>query len=447
MPTLRDRASGVLLHVTSLPGPHGNGDLGAEAHAFAELLARSGQRWWQMLPVGPPGYGDSPYSALSAFAGNPARSSTSTRSACRSTRRAFAGRRRRLRGGGRVPREASSPRVPGRSVAPGARALELPRVRRARGLLARRLRALRGAEARARRRRVDASGSPASGSACRPRSSALARSTPRRSRSPSSSSGSSTSSGASCVHTATTSGIGLIGDLPIFVAHDSADVWQHPELFKLDDDGRAAPPSPASRPTTSARPASAGAIRSTAGRGSRRPATRGGSIACARRSSASTPSGSTTSSASRATGRSRPHEPTAMNGRWMKGPGPRALRRRASGARQTQLPLHRRGPRRRHAGGARACATRSACPGMRILQFAFGDDPQADAFFRTTTPRARSSTRARTTTTRSSAGSTTRGGDASDALRAQAEAERRAALAYLGRTSADLSVASRSTGR
>ena len=71
VPTLQERASGVLLHVTSLPGPHGNGDLGAEAHAFAEMLARSGQRWWQMLPVGPEDYGDSPYSAISAFAGNP----------------------------------------------------------------------------------------------------------------------------------------------------------------------------------------------------------------------------------------------------------------------------------------------------------------------------------------------------------------------------------------
>jgi 4-alpha-glucanotransferase len=71
VPTLQERASGVLLHVTSLPGPHGNGDLGAEAHAFADVLARSGQRWWQMLPVGPTGYGDSPYSTMSAFAGNP----------------------------------------------------------------------------------------------------------------------------------------------------------------------------------------------------------------------------------------------------------------------------------------------------------------------------------------------------------------------------------------
>src|SRR5437764_5322512 len=68
---LEERSSGVLLHLTSLPGPHGNGDLGAEARRFAEDLAGTGQRWWQMLPVGPPGLGYSPYSARSAFAGSP----------------------------------------------------------------------------------------------------------------------------------------------------------------------------------------------------------------------------------------------------------------------------------------------------------------------------------------------------------------------------------------
>src|SRR5919198_31023 len=68
---LSERASGVLLHPTSLPGPHGSGDLGHEAHAFARSLHDTGQHWWQMLPVGPIGQGNSPYSAESAFAGNP----------------------------------------------------------------------------------------------------------------------------------------------------------------------------------------------------------------------------------------------------------------------------------------------------------------------------------------------------------------------------------------
>ena len=69
--SLHERASGVLMHLTSLPGPHGNGDLGHEARAFVEFLERGGQRWWQMLPVNPVGAGYSPYSGVSAFAGNP----------------------------------------------------------------------------------------------------------------------------------------------------------------------------------------------------------------------------------------------------------------------------------------------------------------------------------------------------------------------------------------
>jgi 4-alpha-glucanotransferase len=69
--SLEERAAGILLHITSLPGPHGNGDLGPEARAFVEFLARAGQRWWQMLPVNPVGPGNSPYSGVSAFAGSP----------------------------------------------------------------------------------------------------------------------------------------------------------------------------------------------------------------------------------------------------------------------------------------------------------------------------------------------------------------------------------------
>jgi len=57
--------------VTSLPGPHGNGDLGPEARRFADFLAAGGQRWWQTLPANPVGAGNSPYSGASAFAGNP----------------------------------------------------------------------------------------------------------------------------------------------------------------------------------------------------------------------------------------------------------------------------------------------------------------------------------------------------------------------------------------
>lgn len=65
------RSSGLLLHPTSLPGPYGIGDLGPEAYAWVDTLVRAKQKWWQVLPLGPTGYGDSPYQSFSAFAGNP----------------------------------------------------------------------------------------------------------------------------------------------------------------------------------------------------------------------------------------------------------------------------------------------------------------------------------------------------------------------------------------
>src|SRR5262249_16079569 len=64
------RASGILLHTTSLPGRFGIGDLGPTAYQFADFLIASGQSLWQVLPLGPTGYGDSPYACYSAFAGN-----------------------------------------------------------------------------------------------------------------------------------------------------------------------------------------------------------------------------------------------------------------------------------------------------------------------------------------------------------------------------------------
>ena len=66
----RVRAGGVLMHITSLPGGYGIGDLGPSAYDFAIKLSQAGFRYWQMLPLGPTGYGNSPYSAQSAFAGN-----------------------------------------------------------------------------------------------------------------------------------------------------------------------------------------------------------------------------------------------------------------------------------------------------------------------------------------------------------------------------------------
>jgi 4-alpha-glucanotransferase len=70
-PPYPNRSAGILLHPTSLPGPFGIGDLGPAAYRWVEALARAKQKWWQILPLGPTGYGDSPYQAFSAFAGNP----------------------------------------------------------------------------------------------------------------------------------------------------------------------------------------------------------------------------------------------------------------------------------------------------------------------------------------------------------------------------------------
>jgi 4-alpha-glucanotransferase len=66
-----DRTSGIILHPTSLPGPDGIGDLGPEAYRWIDFLEKAGCALWQVLPLGPTGYGDSPYQAFSAFAGNP----------------------------------------------------------------------------------------------------------------------------------------------------------------------------------------------------------------------------------------------------------------------------------------------------------------------------------------------------------------------------------------
>ena len=64
------RSSGILLHVTSLPSPYGVGDLGPSAFSWVDRLQDASQGWWQSLPLGPTGYGNSPYQSLSSFAGN-----------------------------------------------------------------------------------------------------------------------------------------------------------------------------------------------------------------------------------------------------------------------------------------------------------------------------------------------------------------------------------------
>jgi 4-alpha-glucanotransferase len=65
------RSAGILLPLSSLPSPHGIGTMGRAAYEFADFLAAAGQRYWQLLPLGPTSYGDSPYQSFSSFAGNP----------------------------------------------------------------------------------------------------------------------------------------------------------------------------------------------------------------------------------------------------------------------------------------------------------------------------------------------------------------------------------------
>ena len=71
MSILDNRASGVLMHISSLPGNTGIGTLGKYAYQFVDYLKKYGQTYWQMLPICPTSYGDSPYQSFSTFAGNP----------------------------------------------------------------------------------------------------------------------------------------------------------------------------------------------------------------------------------------------------------------------------------------------------------------------------------------------------------------------------------------
>ena len=64
------RQSGILMHITSLPGPYGIGTMGRQAYGFVDFLKTAGQSLWQILPLAPTGYGDSPYQSCSTYAGN-----------------------------------------------------------------------------------------------------------------------------------------------------------------------------------------------------------------------------------------------------------------------------------------------------------------------------------------------------------------------------------------
>jgi 4-alpha-glucanotransferase len=379
--SLRRRASGLLLHPTSLPGAHGSGDLGAEAVRFVDFLALAGQRVWQMLPVGPPGFGNSPYSAGSAFAGSPLLLSLEGLAEAGFLDRAELANDTlppgRIDWGTAIThREKYLARAAARCAAAPA-AVRAPvlayREREARWLDDYALysaikrahgggpwidwsEALRAREpaalAEARR---DLAGDiertvfeqwafdlqwNAVREACRAR------------------------------------GVALIGDIPIFVAHDSADVWQHQDLFHLDPGGR--PTVIAGVPPD---------YFSATGQRWGNPLYRWGRMR-ARGFDWWIDRLRVTLSRFDAIrldhfiGFSRnweipADEPTAIVGRWRRGPG--AALFDAAKAALGDLPLIAEDlglvtPR------VRRLRRRYRFPGLRILQFAFGTDPQAPSF-------------------------------------------------------------------
>ena len=241
------RSSGLLMHITSLPGPHGSGDLGPNARRFVDFLAAAGQTWWQMLPISPPGRapGFSPYDSASAFAGSPWLIS-------------FHG----LNQTGLLAKADLRP-VPGLS----SRQVNFPVVLQFREARLRHafenFRCRRGERSRSFREFCDANADwledfalfaalrrDSAGKPWLEWESSVRRRQPNALR----------AARERLAHEiaghrfvqfefdrqwralrdyAHRRGIGLIGDLPIFVAHDSADVWSHPELFQLDGHGRA----------------------------------------------------------------------------------------------------------------------------------------------------------------------------------------------------------------
>lgn len=239
---LEGRSAGVLLHVTSLPGRHGNGDVGPAARSFIDFLVRAGQRWWQMLPVNPAGKGNSPYSGVSAFAGNPllislddlvedgllrasdvafaldssradyAKATTARSSALRAAFVRYSTQRRRYAGELERFREQSQfwlgdyalymalrERLGGKAWTewpPELAQRRKPDLERARRELAEAVEYFEFEQLLFDRQwtRLRRHGRE--------------------------------------------QGVGFIGDAPIFIAHESADVWSHPQLFLLDRAGR-----------------------------------------------------------------------------------------------------------------------------------------------------------------------------------------------------------------
>ncbi len=431
LPTLNDRTSGVLLHLTSLPGPHGSGDLGPSAIAFAEQLAKAEQRWWQMLPVGPAGYGDSPYSALSAFAGDPilidiGALGIPVEPADLPTDYVDYEATRRYR----MEHLRRAHAAFGRASARDRRDYEEFCVRESSWLedyaLYAAIKATQGGSAWVSWPEELRDRHPSAIEAAR-RDLSDAVDFERfvqfrfaeqwaRFR-------------AECNER----GIALLGDIPIFVAHDSADVWQHRELFFLDDEGQ--PTVIAGVPPD---------YFSKTGQRWGNPLYRWSRI---ERSGFRWWVDRFRKALERFDAIRLDHfigfvrywevkasEPTAINGRWMKGPGKPLFEavRRAVG----DLPLVAE-----DLGAVTPKVTRLrrelGLPGIRLLQFAFGTDPQAPTFL------PHNHHRHAVVYTGTHDNDTTvgwffdPGGEGSSRTPEETEKERRTTLAYLGRNDAE----------
>jgi 4-alpha-glucanotransferase len=428
---LSERASGVLLHPTSLPGAHGCGDVGAEAHAFARWLHDGGQRVWQMLPVGPVGYGNSPYSALSAFAGNPLLISLD-----------------RLVEEGLLPRSAlaETPRLPeGRTDYAAARAWRERNLRTAFQAFQKRTSdhpsfeifraenaawledfALYTAIKRARRERSWTEWEPdlrARDPEALDRARHALREEIEQQRFEQFLF---TRHWRSLKDSAGMLGVKLIGDLPIFVAHDSADVWAHRELFFLDPQGQptviaGVPPdyfsatgqrwgNPLYRWEVLEQTGYRWWVQRFAAMLQRFDAIRLDHFIGFHRY-----------------WEIPAEEPTAQNGRWMPGPGARlfeAVRAALGGLPLIAEDLGAVTPE------VTALRDRLGLPGIKILQFAFGTDPQAPTFLPYNYER-RSVACSGTHDNDTTAGWFHEKGSPQRTPE-QCEAERRAALAYLG---------------
>ena len=240
-----DRVSGLLLHPTSLPGRFGIGDLGPEAHAFLDFLQSAGQRVWQVLPLGPTGYGDSPYQCFSAMAGNPLLVSPE----------------RLVEHGWLIPDELSPLAVLPAGIADFDHVIT-PR----RALLAAAFSRFDKGAASAQRQAFEAFCNDnrwwlddfSLFMALKDAHDMRAWTewpVPLRDRDPDALAAARVASADSCrLHAfvqwqfftqwqvlreaATSRGIAIMGDMPIFVAHDSADVWARRDQFDLRDDGR-----------------------------------------------------------------------------------------------------------------------------------------------------------------------------------------------------------------